>query len=61
MNIWCDFVTAHDSRGKAVAYYPEVHWNLDDRDTISPDLMNDICSRLKEELEIGLKSARVEQ
>lgn len=61
MNIWCDLITAYGSDGKAVAYYPEVHWNIDEHDTISPDAMNDICSRLRDELEQGLKSARIER
>ena len=61
MNIWIDTVQAHDGSGKVIAYYPEVHWNLDERDTISPNAMNEICDRLRNELEQGLKAARIER
>ena len=61
MNIWCDLLTAHDSNGKVIAYYPEVHWNIDEHDTISPSAMNEICDRLRTELESGLKAARIER
>lgn len=42
MNIYIDMTTAHGSDGKVIAYYPEVHWNLDDQDSISPSAMNEI-------------------
>lgn len=61
MNIWVDTVQAHGSDGKVIAYYPEVHWNIDEHDTISPDAMNEICAKLRRELETGLKQARIEQ
>lgn len=61
MNIWVDTVQAHDSTGKVIAYLPEVHWTIDERDTISPNAMNEICARVQHELETGLKSARIEQ
>ena len=60
MNIWCDLITAHGCDGKVIAYYPEVHWNIDEHDTISPNAMNEICDRLRNELEQGLKVARIE-
>lgn len=60
MNIWVDTVQAHGSDGKVIAYYPEVHWSIDEHDTISPNAMNEICDRLRNELEQGLKAARIE-
>ena len=61
MSIWIDMITAHGSDGKVSSYYPEVHWNIDEHDTISPDAMNEICAKLRRELETGLKQARIEQ
>ena len=61
MNIWIDTISAHDSYGKIVSYYPEVHWSIDEHDTISPSAMNEICERLRRELDIGLKAARIER
>lgn len=61
MNIWIDTVQAHDADGKVAAYWPEVHWTIDERDTISPSAMNEICARVQHELETGLKSVRIER
>lgn len=60
MNIWIDVTNMHGMDGKVIAYYPEVHWNIDEHDTISPNTMNEICDRLRHELEQGLKVARIE-
>lgn len=54
MNIWIDMTATHGADGKVVAYYPEAHWTLDDRDSISPEMMNKICARLLDELKEGL-------
>ena len=61
MNIWIDMMTAHDSYGKVIAYWPEVHWTIDEHDTISPYAMNEICERVHHELEQGLKSAKIDR
>ena len=60
MNIWIDTVQVHDVHGKVIAYHPEVHWNIDEHDTILPNAMNEICAKLRRELETGLKQARIE-
>ena len=54
MNIWIDTRVTRGCDGKVSAYYPEVHWTLDDQDSVSPEMMNRICARLKNELEEGL-------
>ena len=61
MNIWIDMMTAHDSYGKVAAYWPEVHWNIDEHDTVSPDAMNEICERVQSELEQGLRAVKIDR
>lgn len=61
MNIWIDMITAHGADGKVISYYPEVHWNIDEHDTISPNAMNEICERLHHELDMGLIAAKIEE
>ena len=61
MNIWIDTVQAYGSDGKVDAYYPEVHWTLDERDSISPDAMNKICASIRREVNDGLNEARSEK
>lgn len=59
MSIWIDLITAHDAEGKVVSYFPECHWNLDEHDTVSPSAMNEICEKVRREVEVGLALARV--
>lgn len=47
-------MTAQDSRGKVAAYWPEVHWSIDERDTVKPEALNELCERLRREIELTL-------
>lgn len=54
MNIWIDTVQAHDITGKVMVYYPEVHWTLDEKDTVKPEALNELCEKLRREIELAL-------
>lgn len=54
MNIWVDMITMNDSRGKVAAYWPEVHWSIDERDTVKPEALNELCEKLRGEIELAL-------
>lgn len=47
MNIYIDIDRLVDSCGKATLYYPRVHWNLDDEDSLNAQTMN----KMKEEIQ----------
>lgn len=54
MNIWVDMMTMNDSRGKVAAYWPEVHWTIDERDTVKPEVLNELCEKMRREIELAL-------
>ena len=54
VSIWVDMMTMNDSRGKVAAYWPEVHWSIDERDTVKPEALNELCEKLRREIELAL-------
>lgn len=42
MTIDIDIMSANDCYGNAVCYIPRVKWTLTDKDTLSPEQMNEI-------------------
>lgn len=56
MNIYINMNSLIDGTGKVVDYSPEVHWQLDDIDVVTPQQMNVICKNVKEVVEKGLNN-----
>ena len=48
-------IPAIDHDGIARRYYPQVHWTLDEQDSISPDTMRKIADNVKFCVESGLR------
>lgn len=46
MDIYIDIHRAIGADGKAIMYAPEVHWKIDDQDTITPDNMRLIQEKI---------------
>lgn len=55
MNIYIDIHNIIGSDGKARAYNPEVHWTIDDCDSVSPDKMDAMRDELQAVLEKNFK------
>jgi hypothetical protein len=55
MDITIDITRGIDHDGIARRYYPQVHWTLDEQDSISPDTMRKIADNVKFCVESGLK------
>lgn len=58
MEIYIDIHRAIGAEGKAIIYAPEIHWTIDEKDTITTEGMSIIQARLQHEIEEAFKSAR---
>ena len=54
MNIYIDIERVIGANGKACLYYPHVHWQLDDEDTVDKIRMDSIKDILQHVLEQNL-------
>lgn len=55
MNIYIDIHNMIGADGKAMAYCPEVHWTIDDYDSVSPEKMDAMSKELQAMLEKNFK------
>lgn len=46
------------SDGKASAYWPEVHWTMDDQDSIAPDKMDMITKTIQRDIAVAFASLK---
>lgn len=61
MNIYIDIERMIGANGKACLYYPQVHWSIDEQDTISPATMDMIKEYLEKQLNDCLKAVKIER
>ena len=61
MNIYVDIQHIIGSDGKASAYRPEVHWTLDDYDSVSPETMDAMRKELQTMVEKFLTPLKMGQ
>lgn len=50
MEIYINIDRLINLTGKTMAYHPEVHWTIDEKDTISPQKMKAIASKINDVL-----------
>lgn len=49
------------SDGMATHYFAEPHFNIDEKDTITPDTMRSVCERVSDVLNDCFRAAKIEK